>query len=481
MRVFIASLATETNTFAPMPTSLNDFSVVRDGNYTSEHIPPAVWARMAREKGWDVTESLTAFAEPSGITLRTTYELLRDEILDDLKNVMPVDCVLLDLHGAMVAEGYDDCEGDLIQRIRQIVGGNVAIGVELDLHCHITQTMIDNASVIITYKEYPHTDFEERAVEVFNVTTAAEQGKVQPHIALYDCRMVGIYHPTTDPVKSFVQRMKDLEGEDGVLSVSLGHGFPWGDVVDVGTRMLVVTDNQPEQGAQLAKELGTDFFAMRDQILPHHMTIDEALDTALAEADKPVVIADVSDNSGGGAPSDSTFMLKALLERGIEDVAIGCIWDPIVVAVVMAAGKGATLDLRIGGKMGPMSGDPVDVKAEVLQLAPDAIQHFGNEGSQMVVELGDSVAIRTQGIDIVMISKRTQTFTPEVFTNVGINPTQKKILIVKSMHHFYAGFAPIASRIIHCATPGAVAPDFANIPFKKALHDKWPLNANPFQ
>jgi len=480
MKIFIASLATETNTFAPVPTSLKDFDVVHGGQYTSEHVPPAVWARMAREKGWQPVESITAFAEPSGVTLKATYEYLRGKIIADLQASMPVDCVLLDLHGAMVADGYDDCEGDVIQHVRQIVGPDVPIGVELDLHCHITQTMIDQASVIITYKEYPHTDFEDRAIELFNISVAAAEGKVKPHIAMYDCRMVGIYHPTSDPVKSFVQRMKDLESTAGILSVSLGHGFPWGDVVDVGTRVLVVTDNQPERGAELAASLGSDFFNMREQVLPQHMTIDEALDAALAEPTGPVVIADVSDNSGGGAPGDSTFMLQALLERGIQDVAIGCIWDPIAVSVVFAAGVGAKLDLRVGGKMGPMSGNPVDLSVDVLQLAPKAIQHFGNEGSQMVVELGDSAAVRAHGIDIVLISKRTQTFTPEVFTNVGVDPTQKNILIVKSMHHFYAGFAPIASRIIHCASPGAVAPDFANIPFKKAVQDKWPAVENPF-
>jgi microcystin degradation protein MlrC len=219
---------------------------------------------------------------------------------------------------------------------------------------------------------------------------------------------------------------------------------------------------------------------MRDQVLPPHHTIDEALDAALQEEQGPVVIADVSDNSGGGAAGDSTFMLQAMLERGIDNAAIGCIWDPIAVSVLMDAGEGAHLDLRIGGKMGPMSGDPLDLHVEVLKLTPKAIQHFGYEGAQTLVQLGDSAAVRVNGIDIVLISKRTQTFSPEVFTQVGIDPTQKHILIVKSMHHFYAGFAPIATRIIHCATPGAVAPDFKNIPFQKAAHDKWPMVDNPF-
>jgi microcystin degradation protein MlrC len=473
MKLFIAALATETNTFSPMPTTTKQFRVARDGNHTYQDTPIVIWRKLAEDRGWQVAESLSAGAEPAGITLKATYEMFRDEILRDLQAAMPVDVVLLDLHGAMVADGYDDCEGDLISRARQIAGQNVPIGVELDPHCHISQTMIEQANVIITYKEYPHTDITDRCRELFAIMADAVEGKVRPHIAMFDCKMISAYYTTREPMRSFVEKMKSLEGKDGVLSVSLGHGFPWGDVPDLGTKVLVVTNNNPQKGAQLAADLGREFFNMRDEVVPKYLSIEDGLNRALEISNSPVVLADVSDNSGGGAPGDSTFILQALLERGFKNAAVGCIWDPIAVGVAIDAGEGAKLDLRVGGKMGPASGDPVDLRVTVGKIALNAFQYSG------AIPLGDSVAVSANGIDIVLISSRTQTFTPEVFTNVGIDPMERRLLVVKSTQHFYAKFSPIASEVIYVAAPGAIVPDFKNIPYRRAGR-LWPKVENPF-
>ena len=479
MKLFTALLGTETNTFSPFLTGMQNFEqtyLIRNGNHgdapASIAVPLVRWRAMAQARGWDVVESLAAFAVPAGITLRPVYEALRDEILADLRAALPVDAVLLNMHGAMVAEGYDDCEADLTQRVRDLVGPQTVIGVELDLHCHIIQQLIDTADAVVTYKEYPHTDPPARAEELFTIIADAVEGKTKPVTSLYDCGMIGVYHTTREPVKSFVAKMQSLEGKDGVLSVSLGHGFPWGDVPELGTRVVVVTDNQPEKGAALAKQLGDEFYALRDRVQPTYHSIDTALDMALAFDGQPIVLADVADNSGGGAPNDSTFMLRRLLERGIGNAAIGCIWDPVLVAVAMELGKGVTADLRIGGKMGPMSGDPVDLRVRVGKIALNAMQVFGGGTGK----LGDAVALHgPNGIDIVAITHRTQTFSPHVFTNVGIDPAQKKILVVKSMQHFHAGFAPIAAQILYVSAPGSLVPDIAQIPFRRARKTLWPI------
>lgn len=485
MKFFTACLATETNTFSPMPTSEKSFFVARHGDYST--YPPykdsvvALFCKLATERGWEVAESLIANAEPAGKTLKKVYEGFRDEILADLKAAMPVDAVLLDLHGAMVADGYDDCEGDLIAAVRQVVGADVPIGVELDLHCHISSTMVENATAIITYKEYPHTDFADRAVELFNLIADTVEGKVKPTMGVFDCRMIGLFYPTQEPMHSYVERMKALEGKDGVLSVSLAHCFPWGDVPALGAKTLVVTDNNSEQAAKLAEQLGREIYNMRHEVYPNYLGIDAALDKALAVGKSPVVLADVSDNSGGGAPGDSTFILKRLLERKIENVAIGCIWDPVMVSVAMDAGVGANLDMRIGGKMGPMSGDPLDLHVKITGLAPNAIQYFGFDESRFDVLLGDTASIQINGIDVVLISNRTQTFSPEVFTNLGIDPLTRRLLIVKSTQHFYARFSPIAAEVIYVAAPGAVLPDFKNIPYQYADRNKYPIVDDPLQ
>lgn len=480
MRVFAATLMTETNTFSPFLTGMQNFEqshLVRGGlmgdDPASDALAQLRWREMTQERSWEFVESICAFAQPAGYTLRWVYEELRDEILADLRAAMPVDMALLNLHGAMAAQGYDDCEGDLTARVREIVGPDVPIGVELDLHCHITELLITSANAVITYKEYPHTDMVERAVELFAIIADAAEGKTKPINSLADCGMIGVYHTSHPPVRAFVNRMSALEGKDGVLSVSLGHGFPWGDVEDLGTRVVVVTDNMPVQGQALAEKLSEEVYAQRDSLQPTYLSIDEALDIALAEAKGPVVLADVSDNAGGGAPNDSTFVLRRILERGIGNVAIGCIWDPIAVAVAVENGEEEESDLRIGGKMGPMSGDPVDLHVHIGKIAHNATQRFGGGSSQ----LGTSVALHgPNGVDVVLISQRTQTFSPHVFTNVGIDPRQKKILVVKSMQHFYAGFAPIAAKILYVAAPGTLVPNFKLLNYRKARRTIWPLN-----
>lgn len=479
MKIFTALLGTETNTFSPFLTGLQNFEqtyLVRGGAHgdkpSSFALPLVTWRKRAQERGWEVVESVAAFATPAGITLRHVYEALRDEILQDLRAAMPVDAVLLNMHGAMVAEGYDDCEGDLLARVRALVGPDVPIGGELDLHCHLTHQMVANATALVLYKEYPHIDVRERAEELFTIIAATVDGTVKPHMALHDCGMIGVFHTSREPMKSYVAHMQALEGEGGVLSVSLAHCFPWGDVAELGVRTLVVTDNRPDVGAKLAADLGEEIWAIRAEAQPPYKKMDAALDAALAHAGRPIVLADVADNSGGGAPNDSTFLLRAILDRKIADAAIGCIWDPVAVAVALEAGEGAELAMRIGGKMGPMSGDPVDLPVRVGRIARKATQRFG-EGTG---KLGDAVALHgPNGVDIVAISHRTQTFSPEVFSNVGIDPVQKQILVVKSMQHFYAGFEPIAAAIYYVAAPGALVPDFKQLDYRKARRDLWSL------
>lgn len=479
MKLFTALLGTETNTFSPFLTGYANFHetyFVRNGAHAAKPaayaLPLVVWRERAQALGWQVVESLAAFAMPAGVTLRAVYEDLRDEILRDLQAALPVDAVLINLHGAMVAAGYDDCEGDLLARIRALVGPNVPIGGELDLHCHLTEQMVASADILVLYKEYPHTDIVPRAHEAFTLIAATLAGQVRPHMALYDCNMIGVFHTSREPMKSYVAHMQSLEGHDDVLSVSLAHCFPWGDVADLGVRTLVITNNQPAKGAALAQELGERMWAIRATAQPTYQTVDAALDQAVAHPSGPVVLADVADNAGGGAPNDSTFILQRLLARDIGNAAIGCIWDPVAVNVALEVGEGVELDLRIGGKMGPMSGNPVDLRVRVGQIAHNATQRFGDG----VNKLGDAVALHGRhGLDIVINTHRTQTFSPEVFSQVGINPAQKKILVVKSMQHFYGGFAPLAAQVLYVATAGALVPDFKLLSYRKARPTLWPL------
>ena len=484
MRLFMAALVTETNTFSPIPTGEQSFAerMLRRGDATrlpatGGNIPLIVWRRRGEADGHEVVESLCAYAAPAGRTLRAAYEGFKARILEDLRKAMPVDAVLLFMHGAMVAHGYDDCEGDMAAAIRAIVGPGVPIGMELDLHCHLTETMRKSCDVIVTYKEYPHIDGAARAEEVYDLTLRTARGEIRPRMAFHDCRMVDMWRTPLEPMKSFVARMAALEGRDGILSVSFGHGFPWGDVAEVGARMVVIADGDTGKAERLAALLAAEIFALRHATHTPHDTVDQAIDAALGASRGPVVLAEVADNAGGGAPSDSTFVLRRLVDRGVRDVAIGYFWDPVAVRFCAEAGVGATLDLRLGGKCGKVSGDPVDLVATVRAIRPDHSQTGLGGG---VSPMGLSVWIEAAGIDIVLNTTRTQVFHPDGFSGLGLDPAARRIVVVKSTQHFQAGFAPIAAEIRYVATAGAIAPDFAAIAYTKRDGRYWPRVEDPF-
>lgn len=468
LRIFTAMLLTETNTFSPIPTGAKAFDRSRS---QSDVASMTAWREAAERDGHDVIESIVAIAQPAGPTVRTVYESLRDELLEDLRRALPVDVALLYLHGAMVADGHDDCEGDVLQRARVIVGERAVIGAELDLHSHLTQAMLASANAIIAYKEYPHTDIVDRARDLYRICVDAAEGRSRPVMAAYDCKMVGMFPTTAQPLRALVDEMSARE-RDGVLSLSLIHGFPWGDVPEAGVKMLAIADGDSALAARTAEEFGRRFWSMRREALLHAMPLEAALNAALETPGGPVVLADVADNSGGGAPGDSTYLLRALLERGIENAVTGTYYDPIAVDTCFEAGEGATIDLRFGGKLGTASGDPIDAHVEVMRLLEQHQQDYMDDTRP--VNLGRSAWIRTRAIDIVLVSARTQVFAPNAFTGLGISLNDKKLIVVKSSHHFWGKFAPLAKRVIHVSAPGALAVDFAAIGYKKRDLNYWP-------
>ncbi|MBM3547622.1 MAG: M81 family metallopeptidase [Alphaproteobacteria bacterium] len=483
MRLFAAALSTESNTFSPIPTDLESFTgnrYFRPGEHpehpTNTSSAVLVVARKrAGESNAVLIEGTVTGAAPAGTTSRAAYEQLRDEILGQLKAALPVDVVALGLHGAMIAHGYDDCEGDLLARARALAGPKAAIGATLDPHCHMTPAMLTAADLLICYKEFPHTDFVERAEELLSLLVATARGDIRPAMSTWDCRMIDSFMTSRQPIRGFVDRMTALEGKDGVLSVSIVHGFSAADVPHLGAKMLVVTDNRREQGDRLAKTLGQELFSLRGQGAPRHLSPDEGIDRAVAASEGPVVLADRWDNPGGGVAGDSTAILHRMLERGITNAAIGALWDPIAVRFCHAAGEGARLKLRFGGKAAPTSGKPVDAEVEVTRVAKDATQNFASS----IVSLGDAAAVRIAGIDVVLETKRAQTFDPSLFRNLGIDPAQRRLVVVKSSNHFHAGFAPIAKEIHYIDSGGPYPSDPRRVPYKRIPRPVWPIDENP--
>lgn len=480
MRVFIASLATETNTFAPFPTSMADFEeygVRRDMSQVGEGPlsgPLRVFRQAAKTDNDEIIESLSAFAQPSGKTVRAVYEKLRDAILADLAAAGPVDIVLLMLHGAMVAEGYDDCEGDIIDRVRAIAPDAV-VGVELDLHCHLSDKMVGGADIVIACKEYPHIDFGDRARELYALCRRAALGEIRPVAALVDTGMIGFYPTFDPPMSKVVAELWAMEAKPGILAASIAHGFPWGDVTDIGTRVLVYADDDADAAAVEALQCARGLYALRHALAPDYPGIADSLNRARGLKGR-VVLGDFADNPGGGAPGDSTFFLRAILERGLSDVVIGCFWDPAVANVAAGAGVGAKIQVRLGGKSGPASGDPLDLAVEVKATCERHSQ--GAFGSRQ--PLGRSAWLRCGGVDIVVCSIRTQVFEPDAFTGLGIALDDKRLIVVKSSTHYQAGFRSHADHLWNVRSPGALSLDFATFSYTKRDGDYFPKIDDPW-
>lgn len=471
-----------------MPTGLRDFTVAGpdDSEETRSRILGGVifkrFAAVTNSLGHSYVQGSYAYAAPAGATTRAAYETLRDSLLSELEQALPIECVLLGLHGAMVAEGYEDCETDIVVRVRKLVGDDVKIGVFLDLHCDLPELLIEHADAIVILKEYPHVDYDERAEELATLIIDAASGEIEPKMALFDCRMIGLYSTPLEPMRSFVDSMQEAQRRPAILSVSLGHGFPWGDAPAIGARMLVVSDGDVALAETLAAELGRKFFALRRQVTLRPLPLAEGLDRALAASTAigPVVVADVSDNAGGGAPSDSTFVLRELLARKVKNGAVALLWDPVAVQQAFAAGAGSKLTLRLGGKLGPSSGDPLDLTVRVRALVPGLVQRWPQIHGHLDVPCGDCACLTYQGIDIVVGSVRQQVLGLEVFTAFGINPIDRDVLIVKSANHFRAAYASLASDVVYVSAPGALTFDFGSIPYQRLDTRKYPLVDDPW-
>jgi microcystin degradation protein MlrC len=218
---------------------------------------------------------------------------------------------------------------------------------------------------------------------------------------------------------------------------------------------------------------------MREATQPAYVTLDAAMARVSSHnLPKPMVLADVSDNAGGGAASDSTFILRALLERKVKDAALGMIWDPGAVKLAFEAGEGAELDMRLGGKLGPQSGPPIDAHVTVLKLGKDVPIEFGGE-RKSIGSIGDAVALQVEGVTVIVNSKRTQCLSRDCFTRLGIDPSTKRVVVVKSMQHFHAAYAPIASEVVYVAAPGALVPDWSLLPYTKVDKHQWPFVTDP--
>ncbi len=484
-KVYCASIATETNTFSPLKTNMKNFKETFFAKPNHHPKTPTLCSALfpllrKRKSNGEIklVEGTATWAEPGGLIDSKTWNDLKKLILKEIKNAGKLDIVLLGLHGAMIAKNCVDCEGDLVKNIRKIVGPNVVIGATFDPHSHLSKKFITNTNILTVFKEFPHTDFVETAKNCINLSIKTFNKNIKPRISLFDVKMMTILPTSKEPMRSFIDKIKLLENKNPLLAISVIHGFMAGDSPDLGAKIVVITDNNKKYGDKISYELGMELFSKRKNLAPKSFSAMNSLKEAKKlskKNNKPILIADIWDNPGGGVPGDSTTLIKKAISMKLKNIALGSIWDPIAVKLCHKAGENKEINLNFGSKIMKESGGPIHKKVFVKKIKKNVFQKFGSS----LVPMGDSACITFDGIEVVLNSNRCQTFSTDLFSKLGINISKKNIIIVKSTNHFYKSFKPHVSEIIYASINGIYPNNPKKNKYIKLKRKIWPICTSP--
>jgi microcystin degradation protein MlrC len=423
--------------------------------------------------------SVAAAASPAGRVTRDIYEHVKQRMLADLETAGRLDGVLLDLHGAMVPEGLDDGEGDIIAAVREAVGPDVPIAVTLDFHGNLGRDMIGKADLLHGYKTYPHVDMAERGEEAAERLAQVIGRRIKPTAAWRKPPILpplGNQGTARGPMRRLYDLADEMEKDPKVISVSLFAGFPYADIPDAGLGIYVVTDDDPALAERLAGRLARVAWEHRHEFLHTALPVKDAVARALAADGRPIVLADMADNTGGGAAGDGTEILRELLRVGARSAVVACLWDAAAVQRCIEAGVGAHVTLDVGGKVDDRHGAPVRVTGTVRTLSDGRFVHRGPMMHGLPGRLGPTAVLDVNDIKVILITYRWQTLDPEMIRFVGIDPLMEKILVIKSTIHYRAAFEPIAREIIEVDAPGLSSSNLARFVFRRIRRPIFPLD-----
>ncbi|WP_454754323.1 M81 family metallopeptidase [Cupriavidus necator] len=491
MRFVIALMRHETNTFSPIATPLRAFNrgsstdgplygddAVRACQGTNS--AAAAFIDIAQRQGDESVMPLMANAVPSGIVTAEAFESMAGTIVEAVR--AGCDAVMLDLHGAMVAEGFPDAEGELLARIRA-VAPQVPIAVALDFHANFSNALVGNATVIAGYCTYPHVDVYETGARAARTLMAALRGEAKPVLLWRTLPM--LTHmlrqtPRAQPMKDIMDRAMAAERDGEVLNASVFGGFPLADIPHTGLAVVIVADgDRMDTGQRLLDELcGMAWERRADFVFPF-----EPMQTSVARARElahwPVVLVDHGDNCGAGGPTDEMTVLREVLRQGLDGVVAGPFWDPAAVAELVAAGVGQTVTLDVGGKTDMpalgLKGTPLRLTGCVKCITDGNYQVTGPMFTGMKLSLGRTVVLDVGGTLVVVCEKPQEPFDSGVFTHAGIDLSRRKYILIKSRQHFRAGFEPIAKEIVLVAGPGVCSSDYSQFPFRNLRRPIYPL------
>jgi microcystin degradation protein MlrC len=489
-RVLIAQFMHETNTFSKLRTTLDDYrrrwlidGEAMVGRFKGTRNEVGGYIDAVARYGWEPVYAVAANATPSGTLTKETWETIRDRIVDTARNAGKLDAVCLSLHGAMVTETEDDAEGALLEALRAVIGPDVPMVATLDLHANATVRMARNANALVSFRTYPHIDGYDRAVQAAALVHEALQGRKRPRCLISQPAMLeGADHGrTTQPgvMRDLLAKADEYEKEPGINVVSIQVGFTWSDIPYTGPSIAVSHEPSAEARArEIARAMIDEIWRRRDESSSDYRSVADGVAAARAKSDKtgPLVLADGTDNPGGGGYNDTTPVLQALIDAGVENAAVGTIYDPGTVQQAMKAGVGAEIDVELGGHTDETMGKPVKAKAVVRMLSDGVFRNDGPMNAGVESNMGPTAVLRIGGIDVITISNRIQTIDLQTFLSQGIDPRAKDVLVVKSVQHFRAAYAPIAREIVLVDSGGICSPDIMRLKFTKLRRPIWPFD-----
>jgi len=494
MKLVIAQMKHETNTFSPVPTPLARFArgseVPPEGDaavaaYRGTGSAIGAFIELAEAAGASFTVPIAAAAAPSGPVDDAAYEHIAGRIVAAVR--AGCDAVLLDLHGAMVTRTYEDGEGELLRRLRAVAPG-VPIGVALDMHTNLYDAMAANASVLAGYQTYPHVDMLETGQRAGRALLAQLAGRARPTMAWGRQPMLPhVMRQGTDdsPNRELQARCREMEAQ-GALAASVFVGFPNADIEFAGLSAVVVTDNDPALARRWCDELLERAWSARAQFVytPEPLAQSMARARSLADAKPPgsgpVVLLDHSDNCASGGTMDTMTVLGAMLDAGLHDAAAFAIFDPAAVQRMIAAGVGAQVTLPLGGKLDmpslQLKGVPRTVSGRVKLICDGRHRNVGAMGRGELQTMGPSAVLDTGGIEIVVISNHVEPHDLAAFTAVGIAPQHKTFVMLKSRIHWRAGLKALAHAVVECNGTGVCTSDYAALAHRRVRRPIYPLD-----
>jgi len=485
MRIVTGTISHETNVLSTIKTDLDEFRKRRlyYGDELFDHFegtktPAGGIIEGCNQHDYELIPTVVASATPSGTITKEAFDKLLGDILDGIKEAGNIDAAVLHLHGAGVSEEYPDIEGKVLKEVRNLVGNRPLVAT-FDLHANYTKEMIDNADILIGYDTYPHIDGYERGVEAVNLTKKMLEGKLiptkgfkqPPMLPALQVQFTGKY-----PMSRLLEEAHSMEEYEGVETVTVAAGFPWSDIPEAGMSFIVTTNNNQETADSLAQKLYDLAWSIRRDFLVSPTPISEALKHVAASTEGPIVMADIGDNPGGGTPEDGTFVLKALIDEGLTGGVLALIWDPHAVEAASKKGIGNNVKLELGGHTDNLHGEPIHVEARVKLLSDGKFINKGPMGTGSKSDMGKTAVLEINGNDVIVTKKRLQPLDLQLYRSLGIEPSEKKFIIVKSSVHYRAAHKPIAKEIIELDTPGLTSPRLAGFGFKNIRRPIFPLD-----